>query len=379
MPHYPYLIVGGGMTADAAVRGIREVDTNAAIGVIGSEADPPYARPPLTKALWKGEPLDSIWKWTAQTGAQLHLGQRATALDLGEKTVTDAVGASYTYDKLLLATGGTPRRLAVGGEHVLHFRTLADYRILREMAKPEASFAVIGGGFIGSEIAAALAMTGCKVTMLFPDAGIGGRIFPRDLSAFLVDYYREKGVDVHPGESVTGVAPQKGQLEVGTASGFRATADAVVAGLGIVPNTELAQAAGIQVEDGILVDRRLRTSDPSVFAAGDVARFEAPALGKRVRVEHEDNALTMGKAAGRSMAGDDTPYTHLPFFYSDLFDIGYEAVGDTDARLVTEADWKEKFREGEITYRDGGKVRGVLLWNTFGQVDAARERIEKGV
>jgi len=379
MPHYPYLIVGGGMTADAAVRGIREVDTNAAIGVIGSEADPPYARPPLTKALWKGEPLDSIWKWTAQTGAQLHLGQRATALDLGEKTVTDAVGASYTYDKLLLATGGTPRRLAVGGEHVLHFRTLADYRILREMAKPEASFAVIGGGFIGSEIAAALAMTGCKVTMLFPDAGIGGRIFPRDLSAFLVDYYREKGVDVHPGESVTGVAPQKGQLEVGTASGFRATADAVVAGLGIVPNTELAQAAGIQVEDGILVDRRLRTSDPSVFAAGDVARFEAPALGKRVRVEHEDNALTMGKAAGRSMAGDDTPYTHLPFFYSDLFDLGYEAVGDTDARLVTEADWKERFREGEITYRDGGKVRGVLLWNTFGQVDAARERIEKGV
>ena len=379
MPHYPYLIVGGGMTADAAVRGIREVDTNAAIGVIGSEADPPYARPPLTKALWKGEPLDSIWKWTAQTGAQLHLGQRATALDLGEKTVTDAVGASYTYDKLLLATGGTPRRLAVGGEHVLHFRTLADYRILREMAKPEASFAVIGGGFIGSEIAAALAMTGCKITMPFPDAGIGGRIFPRDLSAFLVDYYREKGVDVHPGESVTGVAPQKGQLEVGTASGFRATADAVVAGLGIVPNTELAQAAGIQVEDGILVDRRLRTSDPSVFAAGDVARFEAPALGKRVRVEHEDNALTMGKAAGRSMAGDDTPYTHLPFFYSDLFDLGYEAVGDTDARLVTEADWKERFREGEITYRDGGKVRGVLLWNTFGQVDAARERIEKGV
>jgi 3-phenylpropionate/trans-cinnamate dioxygenase ferredoxin reductase subunit len=379
MPHYPYLIVGGGMTADAAVRGIREVDKDAAIGVIGVEADPPYARPPLTKALWTGEPLDSIWKWTAQTGAQLHLGQRATALDLAGKTVTDALGASYTYDKLLLATGGTPRRLATGGEHVLHFRTLADYRILREMAKPEASFAVIGGGFIGSEIAAALAMSGCRVTMLFPDAGIGGRIFPRDLSAFLVDYYREKGVDVRPGQSVTGVAPQKGKLEVETASGFRATADAVVAGLGIVPNTELAQAAGIQVEDGILVDRRLRTSDPSVFAAGDVARFESPALGKRVRVEHEDNALTMGKAAGRSMAGDDTPYTHLPFFYSDLFDLGYEAVGDTDARLPTETDWKETFREGVITYRDGGKVRGVLLWNTFGQVDAARERIEKGV
>src|SRR5262245_43978635 len=111
MPQYPYLIVGGGMTADAAVRGIREVDTKAAIGVIGAEADPPYARPPLTKALWKGEPLDSVWKWTAQAGAQLHLGQKAVALDLKSKTVTDDLGATYTYDKLLLATGGTPRRL----------------------------------------------------------------------------------------------------------------------------------------------------------------------------------------------------------------------------------------------------------------------------
>jgi len=373
MPHYPYLIVGAGMTADAAVRGIRELDAQGAIGVIGTEADPPYARPPLTKALWKGDPLDSVWKWTAQAGAQLHLGRRATALDLGGKTVTDDGGATYTYDKLLLATGGTPRRLGSGAEHVLHFRSLADYRILRELAKPDAAIAVIGGGFIGSELA------GCKVTMLFPDAGIGGRIFPADLAAFLAGYYRERGVDVRQGEKVTGVAPQRGKLEVETKSGFRATVDAVVAGLGIVPNTELAEAAGIEVEDGIPVDLRLRTSDPSVFAAGDVARFESPQLGKRLRVEHEDNALTMGKAAGRSMAGDDTPYTHLPFFYSDLFDLGYEAVGEMDSRLETEADWKEQFREGVVTYRANGKVRGVLNWNVWGQVDAARERIEKGV
>ena len=379
MPHYPYLIVGAGMTADAAVRGIRELDAQGAIGVIGTEAVPPYARPPLTKALWKGDPLDSVWKWTAQAGAQLHLGRRATALDLGGKTVTDDGGATYTYDKLLLATGGTPRRLGSGAEHVLHFRSLADYRILRELAKPDAAIAVIGGGFIGSELAAALSMSGCKVTMLFPDAGIGGRIFPADLAAFLAGYYRERGVDVRQGEKVTGVAPQRGKLEVETKSGFRATVDAVVAGLGIVPNTELAEAAGIEVEDGIPVDLRLRTSDPSVFAAGDVARFESPQLGKRLRVEHEDNALTMGKAAGRSMAGDDTPYTHLPFFYSDLFDLGYEAVGEMDSRLETEADWKEQFREGVVTYRANGKVRGVLNWNVWGQVDAARERIEKGV
>jgi 3-phenylpropionate/trans-cinnamate dioxygenase ferredoxin reductase component len=375
VPHYPYLIVGGGMTADAAVRGIREIDPNGAIGVVGAEPDPPYARPPLTKALWKGEPLESIWKWTEQAGAEMHLRCRATSIDLRAKTVADDRGGSHGFDKLLLATGGSPRRLPSGAEHVLHFRTLADYRILREMANPGVSFAVIGGGFIGSEIAAALALQGCKVTMLFPDEGIGGRIFPSDLAAFLVGYYREHGVEVRPGEKVAGVAPKSGRLEVSTASGARVLADAVVAGLGIVPSTELAVAAGLTVEDGIVVDERLRTSHPDVYAAGDVARFHSPALGKRMRVEHEDNALTMGRAAGRSMAGDDTPYTHLPFFYSDLFDLGYEAVGDTDARLETSADWKERFREGVVTYRSGGKVRGVLLWNTWGQVDAARERI----
>ena len=375
MPHYPYLIVGGGMTADAAVRGIRELDPNGAIGIVGAEPDPPYARPPLSKALWKGEPLESVWKWTEQAGAELHLGRKAVSIDLRAKTVTDDRGGSHGFDKLLLATGGTPRRLASGGEHVLHFRTLADYRILRAMAKPGTSFAVIGGGFIGSEIAAALTLQGCRVTMLFPDEGIGGRIFPSDLAAFLVGYYREKGVDVRPGEKVTGVAPKGGKLEVATAGGARVLADGVVAGLGIVPNTELASAAGLSVEDGIVVDERLRTSQPDVFAAGDVARFHAQALGRRMRVEHEDNALTMGRAAGRSMAGDETPYTHLPFFYSDLFDLGYEAVGDTDPRLETSADWKERFREGVVTYRGDGKVRGVLLWNTWGQVDAARARI----
>ena len=378
MARYPYLIVGGGMTADAAARGIREVDANGAIGVLSAEADPPYARPPLSKALWKGEPLESVWKWTAQAGAEIHLGVRAVSIDLAGKTVADESGATYGFDKLLLATGGTPRRLASGAEHVLHYRTLADYRILREMAKPGMAFAVIGGGFIGSEIAAALTIAGCKVTLLFPDEGIGGRIFPADLAAFLVGYYREKGVDVRPREKVTGATASRGKIEVATTSGARVVVDGAVAGLGIVPNTELASAAGLTVEDGIVVDERLRTSHPAVWAAGDVARFHAPALGKRMRVEHEDNALTMGKAAGRSMAGDETPYTHLPFFYSDLFDLGYEAVGETDARLETSADWKEPFREGIVTYRSGGKVRGELLWNTWGQVDAARERIAKG-
>jgi 3-phenylpropionate/trans-cinnamate dioxygenase ferredoxin reductase component len=142
-----------------------------------------------------------------------------------------------------------------------------------------------------------------------------------------------------------------------------------------VPNTELASAAGLLVDDGVVVNEHLQTSQGDIFAAGDVARFEAPALGMRMRVEHEDNALTMGHAAGRAMAGDRSPYTHLPSFYSDLFDLGYEAVGAMDPQGDTVADWKNAFREGVVYYLSGGRVRGVLLWNTWGQVDAARALI----
>ncbi len=375
MPHYPYLIIGGGMTADAAVRGIRELDANGAIGLIGAEPDPPYARPPLSKALWKGEPLDKVWRNTSEVGVDLHLGRRATTLDAQRKSVIDDVGASYTFDKLLLATGGTPRRLPFGGDQVIYYRTLNDYRRLHALAESKKSFAVVGGGFIGSEIAAALAMNGCKVTMLFPEEGIGGRLFPGDLAKFLVGYYREKGVDVRPGESVTGLTPSGSGTVIDTKSGARITVDAVVAGIGIAPNTDLASAAGVQVDNGVIVDNHLQSSQRDVFAAGDVANFRVPALGKRTRVEHEDNAVTMGHAAGRSMAGDASPYTHLPFFYSDLFELGYEAVGEMDPHGVLVADWKDPFREGVVYYLSDGRVRGVLLWNTWGQVDAARNLI----
>lgn len=375
MQHYPYLIIGGGMTADAAVRGIRELDAKSAIGLIGAETDPPYARPPLTKALWKGDPLDSVWRKTSEAGVDLHLGRRVKTLDPDKKRVIDEKGVSYTFDKLLLATGGTPRHLPFGGEGVIYYRTLADFRRLHAMAEAKKSFAVIGGGFIGSEIAAALAMNGCKVTMLFPEQGIGARLFPADLAHFLVDYYREKGVDVRPAESVTGLTSSGTGVVIDTKSGARITVDAVVAGIGIVPDTDLASAAGLRVDDGVVVDEHLQTSRPDVYAAGDVAYFQASGLGKRTRVEHEDNAVTMGRAAGRSMAGDASPYTHLPFFYSDLFDLGYEAVGEMDPRGELFADWKEPFREGVVYYLSNGRVRGVLLWNTWGKVDDARNLI----
>jgi 3-phenylpropionate/trans-cinnamate dioxygenase ferredoxin reductase subunit len=372
MPDYRYLIIGGGMTADAAARGIRELDSSGSIGIVGAEQDPPYARPPLSKALWKGDALDSIWKHTEETGAEVHLGRSVTRLDAERKTAKDDKGTSYGFEQVLLATGGSPRKLPFGGDNIIYYRSVRDYHRLRELAAQKKRIAVIGGGFIGSEIAAALAMSGCPVTMMFPEPGIGARVFPADLSAFLVDYYREKGVDVRPEDSAIDVVRHGSHVEISTRAGAHLTVDAVVAGIGIAPNVELATGAGLQLDDGIVVDERLHATYDHVFAAGDVARFHNPALGTRMRVEHEDNAVTMGGAAGRSMAGDETPYTHLPFFYSDLFELGYEAVGEMDPRTEIVADWKEQFRTGVIYYVTDGKVRGVLLWNVCGQVDMAR-------
>jgi 3-phenylpropionate/trans-cinnamate dioxygenase ferredoxin reductase subunit len=373
MPHHRYLIVGGGMTADAAVRGIRELDPDGTVGLVSAEPHPPYNRPPLSKGLWKGAPLERVWRNTEALGVTLYLGRTVRHLDPGAKQATDDAGTVYTFEKVLLATGGTPRRLAADG--AIYFRTLDDYLALRRIAEEKEHVAVIGGGFIGSEIAAALAMNGKRVTMTFLEEGIGGRLFPAGLARFLNDYYRERGVEVLPGQSVRGIERVGERYIVHTDGGHRIESDAVVAGLGIRPETELAEMAGLPVEDGILVDEFLRAGHPDVYAAGDVARFFNPALGTRIRVEHEDNANTQGMAAGRNMAGAQHPYTHLPFFYSDLFDLGYEAVGELDARHETFEDWKEPYREGVVYYLQDGRVRGVLLWNVWGQVDAARSLI----
>ena len=374
MPSYKYLIVGGGMTAASAVGAIREIDPQGSLGMVGMENDKPYDRPPLTKGLWKDKSIDSIWRDTDKKNVQFHLGRRIEAIDPRAKTVRDDQRNSYSFEKLLLATGGRPRRPFGEIEGIIYYRTVADYRRLRELSEKKERFAVIGGGFIGSEIAAALAMNHKQVTMLFPGKGIGDRVYPHDLSQFLNEYYRQKGVEILAGESVKDVLQQGDDLVVRTAT-HEVTVAAVVAGLGIEPNIELAQAAGLAVENGVVVNEFLQTSDPNIYSAGDAAAFFNPSLGKRIRVEHEDNANTMGRVAGQNMAGKPVPYHHLPFFYSDLFDLGYEAVGELDSRLETFADWKTPFREGVVYYLSSGRVRGVLLWNVWNQVDAARELI----
>jgi 3-phenylpropionate/trans-cinnamate dioxygenase ferredoxin reductase component len=375
MTKYKYLIIGGGMTAAAAADGIRTVDATGGIGLISAELDSPYDRPPLTKGLWKGKALDTIWRKTGSKEVTMHLGRVVKAIVPAEKRVVDDRGVAFTYDKLLLATGGRPRVLPFGGEEIIYFRTVADYRRLRALTEKARRFAVIGGGFIGAEIAASLASIGMKVVMIFPGKGIGGHIFPEALSQFITTYYEQKGVELVRGEKIEGLTARGNQHVLKTATNREIVVDGVVAGVGIEPNVELARSIGLEVENGIIVDELLRTSHPDIYAAGDAAAFYNPSLAKRIRVEHEDNANTMGLLAGRNMAGGSEPYRHLPFFYSDLFELGYEAVGEVDSRLETFADWKEPNKEGVIYYLKANRVSGVLLWNVWGQVDAARALI----
>jgi NADPH-dependent 2,4-dienoyl-CoA reductase/sulfur reductase-like enzyme len=368
-----YLIVGAGMTGDMAAKGIRELDSDGSVIMIGADPHPPYKRPLLTKGLWKGSPEDKIWRDPAE-GVELVTGRRIVSLDLAAQAATDDAGEEYSWEKLLLATGARPREIP-GAEGVIWYRTFDDYHRLRETAPEGSRVAVIGGGFIGSEIAAGLVGNGVHVTMLFPEDGIGHRLFPGDLSASVTDYYREKGVEVLAGEMVASASGDR----VETQSGRTIEADAVVAGLGVVPDVELAEVVGLEVEDGIVVDEYGRVpGHANVFAAGDVARFPVRALGTSLRIEHEDHANSHGKAVGANMAGADTPYTHLPFFYSDLFDLGYEAVGIVDSRLEAVEDWQEPYRKGVVTYVEDGKPRGVLLWNVWDKIDEARDVIRAG-
>lgn len=375
MTNYQYLIIGGGMTAASAVDGIREVDSTGGIGLISVELDAPYDRPPLSKALWKGKSLDIIWRKLENKGVKVHLGRVVKEIVPKQKRVEDDKGDVFTYQKLLLATGGRPRRLPFGEDQIIYFRTLSDYRRLRALTERGRRFAVIGGGFIGSEIAAALALNEKEVVMIFPDKDIGDRVFPRPLAQFVSHFYKQKGVEVLAGEEIIGLETRGNQRVLKTSTNREIEVDGVVAGIGIEPNVELAQSVGLKVENGIIVDECLRTSHPDIHAAGDVAAFYNPALGKRIRVEHEDNANSMGKLAGRNMAGRSEPYHHLPFFYSDIFDLGYEAVGEVDSRLETFADWTRPNEEGVIYYLKNGRVRGVLLWNVWEQVEAARQLI----
>lgn len=379
MTTYDHLIIGGGQVADDASRGIRELDHAASIGILSADQDAPYTRPALSKKLWTDPDfgVDQVPLGTAEdTGAALHLGIEVVGIDRAARTVRTSDGEEFGYGHLLLATGSVPRRLdGPEDDRILVFRSLEDYRRLRDLAStlgPDAPFVVIGGGYIGNELAAALVTNDASTILVHPDEVLLGTKFPRDLAQRYQKLFEDAGVHLVAGRHAERITTAGDAFAVVLEDGTELEAAVVVEGLGATPAVDLARAAGLTVDDGVVVDAHLVTSDPAIWAAGDIAEYPDPILG-RTRVEHVDNAREMGRAAGRSMAGDPEPYTHTPFFYSQVLGLRWEAVGTLDSSLETVEDLLDEDRR-VVYYLDADeRPVGVLLWNVEGARDAARD------
>lgn len=309
------------------------------------------------------------------------LGTTAAQLDSGKKTITTANGVTYSYGKLLLATGCNARRLDISGsdlEGICYFRNLDDYLHTRGVAAEGKSAVVIGGGFIGSELAAALNINKLHVTMIFPGALLCDRVLPDYLGRAVQQRYQEKGVRILASDKPVSFSKNGVKFITRTENGEEIESDLVIVGVGVIPETGLAKSGGLEIGDGIVVNEYLETSRPDIYAAGDNAFFPYRALGQAVRIEHWDNALNQGKWAGRNMAGAHEPFTYQPYFFSDLFEFGYEATGEVDSKMATYADWQKENDTGVIYYLRDEKVRGVMMCNVWDKVEMARELIKKG-
>jgi NAD(P)H-nitrite reductase large subunit len=383
---FMYLIVGGGLAGTSAIEGIRELDKKGSILLIASENHLPYDRPHLSKKLWFGKKkVEEIFlhdeKFYDQNGITVKVDTRVTSLDATKKIVADHKDNTYGFNKLLLATGGVPRTLPIPGgnlEGICYYRYLDDYLRIRQEASAGKSAVVIGGGFIGSEMAAALNINKVDVTMIFPDPYLVNRVFPEYLGRAIQDQYRSRGIKILANEQPSVFSKNANKFTTYTLSGKKIESDMVIVGIGIAPYLDLARNAGLQTANGIIVDEYLQASLPDIYAAGDNAFFPYQVLGKQTRIEHWDNALNQGKWAGRNMAGAREPFTYMPYFFSDLFEFGYEAVGEVDARLETFADWQKENDTGVIYYLKDGKVRGAMMCNVWEKVEAARTLIRKG-
>ena len=326
-----YVIAGGGLAAAKAAETLRDEGFDGEIVLLGAEQERPYERPPLSKGYLQGsDSRDSVYVhpagWYAEHDVDLRPGVTVTAIDRGAHVVATADGAPVPYDKLLLATGASPRRLGFPGsdrEEVLYLRTLADSGRLRSAFQAGTRVVVAGAGWIGLETTAAARSAGCPVTVLEPQpSALHDQLGP-ELGAVFADLHREHGVEFRFGERAAEFRPGM----VITSGGAEIPADVLVVGVGVAPNDGLAAGAGLEVSNGVLTDAALRTSDVNIFAAGDVANSFNPLLGRRVRVEHWANALNGGPAAARSMLGQPVTYDRVPYFFSDQYDLGMECSG----------------------------------------------------
>jgi 3-phenylpropionate/trans-cinnamate dioxygenase ferredoxin reductase subunit len=362
-----YVIAGGGLAGAKAAETLRDEGFDGDIVLLGSEPERPYERPPLSKGYLQGsDARDSVYVhpagWYAEHGVDLRPGVTVTAIDRGSSTVaTSGPGGDgeLSYDKLLLATGASPRRLDFPGsdrEEVLYLRTLGDSDRLRSAFKPGTRVVVAGAGWIGLETAAAARTAECPVTVLEPQPGALHDQLGPELGEIFAGLHRAHGVEFRFGEKAVEFRPGM----VITSGGAEIPADVLVVGIGAAPNDELAARAGLDVANGVLTDEALRTSDPDIFAAGDVANSFNPLFGRRVRVEHWANALNGGPAAARSMLGQPVSYDRVPYYYSDQYELGMECAG-----LPTPGTYDQVLYRG-----DPAALEFVAFWLANGAVVA---------
>jgi 3-phenylpropionate/trans-cinnamate dioxygenase ferredoxin reductase subunit len=330
-----FVVVGGGLAAGNAVTELRSAGFTGQIVLFGEEHHLPYERPPLSKAYLLGnDPFESALvhppDWYDEQNVDLRLGEPVTALDTAARTVT-TTGGAQPYDRLLIATGATPRRLPAADESgapVAYLRTVEDSTRLKETFAPGRQVAIIGAGWIGLEVAAAARDAGCEVTVLEAAELPLLRVLGPEVARVFADLHAKHGVDLRFGVSVTGVEKDGQRAVVRLADSSTVEADLLLVAIGVLPNTALAEAAGLATDNGIVVDARLAASAPDVFAAGDVANAWHPALGRWLRVEHWDTAIEQGKTVAHSMLGHEVSYDRMPYFFTDQYDLGMEYVGN---------------------------------------------------
>jgi 3-phenylpropionate/trans-cinnamate dioxygenase ferredoxin reductase component len=341
-----YVIVGASLAGAKAAETLRAEGFDGAIVLVGAESERPYERPPLSKDLLLGKadrnkPFVHEPGWYAEHDVDLRLGSRVTSIDRGARQVRLEDGSAVGYTRLLLTTGAAPRRLPVPGADLaglLYLRTLADSEALLAVLRQGGQVVIAGAGWIGLEVAAAARQAGCTVTIVEPEATPLQRSIGPELGEVFAQLHRDHGVQFRFGESVSELrgdgagSSAAGQAagsvrQVLTSGGATLDADVVIAAIGAAPNAGLAADAGLETGNGVLTDASLRTSDPDIFAAGDVANAFSPLLGRRIRVEHWANALNGGPAAARAMLGQPVSYDRVPYFYTDQYDLGMEAAG----------------------------------------------------
>jgi len=362
-----YVIAGGGLAAAKAAETLRDEGFDGEIVLLGAEPERPYERPPLSKGYLQGsDSRDSVYvhpaAWYAEHDVDLRQGVTVTAIDRGAHVVATADGTQVPYDKLLLATGASPRRLDPSSfpgsdrEEVLYLRTLADSDRLRSAFQAGTRVVIAGAGWIGLETAAAARTAGCSVTVLEPQPGALHDQLGPELGEIFAGLHRAHGVEFRFGEKAAEFRPGM----VITSAGAEIPADVLVVGIGAAPNDDLAARASLDVSNGVLTDEALRTSDPDIFAAGDVANSFNPLFGRRIRVEHWANALNGGPAAARSMLGQPVSYDRVPYYYSDQYELGMECAG-----LPTPGTYDQVLYRG-----DPATLEFVAFWLANGAVVA---------